>query len=230
LRKEFALDDVLQELLDEAFPASTDAQVIRSVQEGILLADAVISSEGWLRGLMGHDVRGYLRRAGILSRLHDACKAGDLPFPSSMERMPRGPFHWVELSSGRFRAHVCRTEGPGLFPDDTPTRQDERLVNQGDLFTESVVSLRELAETSSELFAWLTFGVHDETHLGHLCWAMPAADGASWLAHTNVLHRLARSRIETETEAPPERVKLKFRGEIEEALNKLNGASEDKKQ
>jgi hypothetical protein len=224
------VNDDLQELLDAAFPASTDEQVLRAVGQGILLADGVIESEGWLHGLIGRDVRGYLRRAGILSRVHDACKEGDLPFLATMERMPRGPFHWVELNSGRFKAHVCRTESAGTFPDDTPTRQDERFVNQLSLFAENVVPLREVAETAQELFAWLTFGVHDDNHLGHLCWAMPAADGESWLAHTNVLYRLARSQIAVEPEVPPERVKLKFKDQIEEALTKSDEADKDQQQ
>lgn len=224
------MDDDLQELLDAAFPATTDQQIVRAVREGILLADVVIENENWLRGLVGRDVRGYLRRAGILSRVFDACQVGSLPFGANMERMPRGPFHWVELSSGRYKAHVCRTEGPGMYPIDTPTRQDERLVNQPSLFAENVVSLRETAETSAELFSWLTFGVHDDHQLGHLCWAMPSADGESWLAHTNVLLRLARAQIVAEPEVPPTRARLRFKDEIEEALSKSDGADEDRQQ
>jgi len=213
--------DSLQERLVAAFPATADAQLVRAVQQGILLADGVLENEAWLRGPLGRDIRGHLRRAGILSRVSAACIAGDLPFAATVAHMPRGPFHWVEIGSGGFKAHICRTESPSAFPEDTPTRQDERLTNEPDLFA-NVISLREAADSVADLFAWLTFGVSDDGKVSHLCWAMPAADGESWLAHTNVLFRLATAQISVEPEQPPERAKLKFRDQIAEALDKTD--------
>jgi len=218
------VSDYLQERLDDAFPSSADAQLARAVQQGVLLADGVVENERWLRNLLSKDVRGYLRRAAILARVHEACVAGDLPFASTLERMPRGPFHWVEVSSGGMKAHVCRTEAPSAFPEDTPTRQDERLSNQIGLF-DNVVPLKEVAANINHLFAWLTFGVADAGQLGHLCWAMPASDGKSWLAHTNVLFRLAVAKVEVEPEAPTERAILKFRDQISESVEKSDEKS-----
>ena len=37
------------------------------------------------------------------------------------------------------RAHICRTEGPVAFPEETPTRQDQRLSNQLRLDLDPVV-------------------------------------------------------------------------------------------
>jgi hypothetical protein len=211
------VSDYLQERLDAAFPSSADAQLVRAVQQGILLSDAVIENERWLRGLLGRDVRGYLRRAGVLSRVHAACEAGDLPFEATIAAMPRGPFHWVEITSAEYKAHICRTESAGAFPEDTPTRQDERLTNQRSLF-DNVVPLKEAAEAAGTLFAWLTFGIPDGGKLGHLCWAMPSSDGKAWLAQSNVLYRLAAAHIEIEPEPPAERAKIIFRDQIAEAL------------
>lgn len=220
------MSDYLQERLELAFPGSADVQLVRAVQQGILLSDGVLESEQWLRGPLGRDIRGHLRRAGILSRVHAACDAGDLPFIASLAHMPRGPFHWIELSSGGFKAHICRSESPGAFPEDTPTRQDERLTNQRSLF-ENVVPLREAAQAVAELFAWLTFGVADDGQLGHLCWAMPDHKGEAWLAHSNVLYRLALAQVHVEPEAPTERVKIRFKEEIAESLKAPESAANE---
>jgi hypothetical protein len=201
----------LQERLDAAFPATADAQLVHSVQQGILLADGVVENEPWLRGPMAGDVRGYLRRAGIISRVYSACVSGDLPFTASLAKMPRGPFHWVEVGSNDFTAHICRTEGPSAFPEDTPTRQDERLTNQFDLFPAPTPTE---AGPVKQFFAWLSFGAPSAGSLTHLCWAMPAADGKSWLARTNILRRLEVADIRIEAEPPTERAVLRFKDEI----------------
>jgi hypothetical protein len=204
---------MFQELLDEAFPAVTDFNVIRGVSEGIFLADSTLDSAGFLKSLVGRDLRGHLRRAGILYRLHQMSSEGDLPFKSTMTKMPRGNWHWVELQSKNFTSHVCRTDAPDLFPDDTPTRQDDRLSNQGDLFLDApmIVPIRGYS-------AWLTFGVGDSGSLGHLCWGMPAANDDIWLARTNVILRAKEAEVVVPFEAPSKTQELKFREHVEEAL------------
>jgi len=202
-----------QDLLDEAFPPASDANVIRGVTEGIYLADTTLDSAGFLKSLVGQDLRGHLRRAGILYRLHQMTTDGDLPFASSMTKMPRGNWHWIDMRSQNFTAHVCRTEAPDAFPDDTPTRQDDRLTNQGDLFrdTSAVIPIRGFA-------AWLTFGAGDSGALGHLCWGMPNADEDVWLARTNIIRRARESDVVVPVEAPTRVAELKFRDHVEEAL------------
>ena len=115
-----------QDQLDDAFPPTSDADVIRAVTEGIMLADKTLDNENFLRSLVGQDLRGHVRRAGILYRLHQMSVAGDLPFQSVMTVMPRGNWHWVELRSKNFTSHICRTDGPDLFPIDSPTRQSKQ--------------------------------------------------------------------------------------------------------
>ncbi len=204
---------IFQELLDDAFPASSDADVIRGVSEGVMLADRTLDNETFLKSLVGQDLRGHVRRAGILFRLHQMATAGDLPFGSTMTQMPRGNWHWIELRSGNFTAHVCRTDAAELFPTDTPTRQDDRLTNQGDLFrdTSTVVPIR-------GYIAWLTFGVGDSGSLGHLCWGMPNANEDVWLARTNIIRRAAESEVIVPVEVPAKATELKFREHVEEAL------------
>ncbi len=202
-----------QEHLDEAFPASSDANVIRAVSEGILLADKTLDNETFLKSLVGQDLRGHMRRAGILYRLHQMTSVGDLPFHSTMTKMPRGNWHWIELKSKNFSSHVCRSDGPDQFPTDTPTRQDDRITNQGDLFRDvsTVVPIK-------GYMSWLTFGVGDSGALSHLCWGMPNAKEDVWLARTNIIRRAQTSDVVVKFEPPSRMSGLKFRDHIEEAL------------
>ncbi len=210
---------IFQSELEAAFPASTDAAVILGVQQGVLLANAALENELFLATPVGRDLRGHLRRAAVLFRIHELCKAGDLPFEAFMDRMPRGGGHWVEIRSGNFRAHICRTDGPAAFPEDTPTRQDQRLSNQLDLFADNVVLLPGV-EALANSYAWLTFGV-DGPSLGHICWGMPKATRDEWLARVNVMERAARNATPTkEAEAPTAAMRLRFRDHIEESLQK----------
>jgi hypothetical protein len=202
-----------QELLDDAFPATADANVIRGVSEGVMLADKTLESEAFLKSLVGRDSRGLLRRAGILFRLDQMAAAGDLPFTSTMSQMPRGNWHWIELRSKDFKAHVCRTDAAELFPSDTPTRQDDRLTNQGDLFADTSVIVPIRGYVS-----WLTFGVGDSGLLSHLCWGMPNSSEDVWLARTNIIHRAAKSDFIIKKESPPASLDLKFKEHVEMAL------------
>lgn len=219
---------VFQSQLEDAFPASTDAAVILGVQQGVLLANAALENELFLSTPVGRDLRGHLRRAAVLFRIHELCKNGDLPFNSSIDKMPRGGGHWVELHSGNFRAHICRTDGPAAFPEDTPTRQDQRHSNQLDLFADNVILLPG-TESLANCYAWLTFGVEGPS-LGHVCWAMPKATRDEWLARVNVIERAARNAVPAkEPEAPTKAMRLRFREHIEESLQKSEDSDNAKK-
>jgi hypothetical protein len=212
-----------QARLDAAFSAATDECVARGVREGIQLADGLLNSEPFLNTLLGRDIRGQLRRCGILFRLHEMVKAGDLPFESKLAKMPRGNWHWIELQSAGIISHICRSDGPDCYPDDTPTRQDERNTNQ--LHFDFMP--RPFLTDPKALFAWLTYGIAFDGTLGHLCWAMPTSSGDSWLARTNVLVRLADTAREADPETATKSMKLKFKDHIEEALNKGSDQDED---
>lgn len=207
-----------QQLLDDAFPPSTDLALTRSVEQAIILANDVMDHEPFLKSLIGGDIKGHIRRAAVLFSVHESCKVGDLPFESAMTKMPLGGGHWVEMRSGSFRAHVCRTDGPVAFPEETPTRQDQRLSNQLDFFKPDPVVVPLRPSPMEEMYAWLTFGANGPT-LTHLCWGMPEHSRNNWLARTNVLNRLGPTEV-APSETPAPAVVLRFRDHIEDSLRK----------
>ncbi|MGY3620888.1 hypothetical protein [Bradyrhizobium sp. USDA 10063] len=222
--------DEFQRRLEAAFNPGTDGETIRGVSEGILLGDDLIENTPILRHAAGRDLRGLIRRAGIIFRLHDLCERGDLPFSAEILPMPHGNWHWLEVRSDNFKAHICRSDGPYDFPEETLSRQDSRLVNQPDLFAQNVVPISEVVDKVPELYAWLTYSAERGGSLRHLCWAMPPADGGSWLAHIDVLRRSEQSAVD---EAPPAEeptkiIKLKFRDHIEEVLSRQDESSNKK--
>lgn len=209
-----------QEQLDEAFSPGADAVLVRCVSQAVMLANDAMANEPFLNSLIGADIRGHIRRAAVLFNVHESCRAGDLPFESEMTRMPLGGGHWVELRSGIYRAHICRTDGPVAFPEDTPTRQDQRLSNQLDLFTPDSVIVPLRPPTICELYAWLTFGTEGR-ELTHLCWGMPEAGRNNWLARTNVLRRLGESNVRIDGfDEPTAAVVLRFRDHIEQEMRR----------
>ena len=215
------MSDELQERLQNAFPSDTDQHVIRGVREGILLADGILDNEPFLKTMLGRDLRGLLRRAGVLFRLNGLCVAGDLPFKSQISKMPSGNWHWLELESGLFRAHICRTDQPDAFPVEAQSRQDARLCSQPSLFDGTVVPFKKLADEVGLLYAWLTFGATIDGKINHLWWKMPAKEEDSWLAQIDVMRREAASCIAPSPETSPgPKLTLKFKGHIEEALSK----------
>lgn len=224
-----SMNDDLQLRLAEAFPAETDAPLIRAFREGVLLADGLLDSEPFLQTLTGRDLRGHLRRAGILHRVFEACRVGDLPFDSSVRPMPRGHWHYLEIRSQLFVAHICRTEGIHAFPDDSLTHQEERIQNQGDLFSPNILPLREEIRQARRLSAWLTFGGNVTGQLQHLCWAMPAFDNQEWLAHINILRRASASGAIDQAEPKyGSSVRLRFKEHIEELLAQRAQSNDNK--
>jgi len=222
--------DEFQSRLEAAFLQSADGETIRGVSEGVLLGDDLIENTPILRHAGGRDLRGHIRRAGIMFRLHDLCERGDLPFSAKIMPMPHGSWHWLELRSGNFKAHICRSDGPYDFPEETLSRQDSRLVNQADMFAENVVPITQVVGKIPELYAWLTYSAEKAGVLKHLCWAMPPADRSSWLAHINVLKRAELGAVEVAppVEEPKKIIKLKFRDHIEEALSKKDEDGKEK--
>ena len=218
------MESELQDLLAVAFPPESDGELIRGVTEGVLLADDLIRSTPMLKHLGGYDLRGHLRRVGIMFRVHDLSQRGDLPFETAIAQMPYGPWHWLEIRSKNFKAHVCRTEGQFDWPDETLSRQDERLTNQFNLFDDRVVPLHEIAKDAHQLYSWLTFGADREGNILHICWAMPPADQTNWLAHINVIERAKTLAAPASVPpgAPPKKLALEFRDHVISSVEKHN--------
>jgi hypothetical protein len=124
----------VQERLLTAFPPSSNAALVRAVQEGIFLADQLFDGETFLGNAIGRDLRGHIRRAGVSFQIKKYCERGDLDFRAQEKEMPRGRWHWLEIQSTGAIAHICRTDDANSFPDETESRQDIRIKLQGDLF------------------------------------------------------------------------------------------------
>lgn len=227
------MDDEYQRRLEAAFPTATDGETIRGVAEGILLADDLVENTPILRNAVGRDLRGHIRRSGIIFRLHDLCGRGDLPFAADILPMPHGSWHWLEIRSNNFKAHICRSDGPYDFPEETQSRQDARLVNQNDLFADKVIPISRVMDEVPALYTWLTFSAVKAGSLKHLCWAMPPADSGTWLGHINILDRAKESTETPPAEKPAEQptkvIKLRFREHIEESLAQQDKIDKEKK-
>lgn len=104
-----------QQRLDTAFPYDTYANTLRALREGIAAGDDVIKGTLMFSSRVGDDLRGLIRRAGILMRFEEMCKAGDLPFKCALTPMPRGTWHWLDIYSGDCHGHIVRTEDPTRF-------------------------------------------------------------------------------------------------------------------
>lgn len=212
----------VQNRLRLGFPPASDAAMVRTVQEGILMADDLVASTPLLNSLVGRDIHGHIRRAGIAHRIKNRCDQGELPFVAVMSRMPIGNWHWLEIRSSGAHAHVCRTETAGGFPDDTPNRQDARLTNQFDLFdwSKNIVPISQSLANINSLYTWLTFGIGPKGKLCHLCWASPAPDNNSWLAFANILSSSMASQTSPPDPRTPDPLeRMKFKEHIEEALD-----------
>lgn len=211
--------------LDGAFPTSTWAVTVRGITEGVFLAADAMENTPFLKNLLGRDIKGQLRRVGVMFRLQELCKAGDLPFQAEIERMPRGSWHWLEIKSGKINAHVVRSEAPGEFPEETPNRQDRRLVNQGELDLEGngsgrIIPISAFMPDIQSWYAWLLFGVTKKNELTHAAWAIPDADAAEWMAYKDILNG-AKGQMPTPAATSPDPLsKMKFKQHIEEALDR----------
>jgi hypothetical protein len=65
----------------------------------VILADDLIAHTPFLATPVGKNLRGLMRRAGVMYRFHDLCELGDLPFQTSMVRMEKGSWHCLEIAA-----------------------------------------------------------------------------------------------------------------------------------
>lgn len=215
-----------KERLESAYPYETYANTLRALREGIASADDTISGIPMLASEVGEDYRGLIRRAGILHRFQEMCKAGDLPFKCALTQMPWGTWHWLDIWSGDVHGHIVRTEDPTAFPEDTPNRQDARASNMPDLFEtedERVVRL-----TPPQLYTWLCYRASPAGHVLHALWQAPSANADEWLARINLLNVTVPKK--TEDAARPAKVdpktKMKLRDDVQQLIDeakKKNG-------
>lgn len=174
-----------QDRLRNAFPVESFPNTIRGLREGIAAADEAVKGIPIFDTPVGRDLRGLIRRAGVMYRIHEMCKIGDLPFSAVMTPMPKGSWHWLEIADPYVVAHIVKTDDADAFPLDTPNRQDQRCRNQLNLFDDpKIVSLT----ATPRLYVWLCYGATKNGALTHACWNAPASEGESWLAKINLLN------------------------------------------
>jgi hypothetical protein len=176
---------IFQQRLESAYPSETYANTLRALREGIASADDTMRGIPMLTSVVGEDYRGLIRRAGIIHRFAEMCKAGDLPFQCSLSPMPRGTWHWLDIYSGETHGHIVRTEDPTAFPEDTPNRQDARASNMPDLFETEEERIIRLSPP--KLYTWLCYRPTPDGQLFHALWQAPSANANDWLARINLM-------------------------------------------
>jgi hypothetical protein len=206
-------------VLDSAFPDRTYINTVRAIREGIAMGDDVVSGISFLGTPVGKDLRGLMRRAGVMFRLYELSEAGDLPFVAEFMPMPVGSWHWLELRSGQCHGYLVRTLDRDAFPDDTPNQQDMRHSNQDDLFDDpKIVKLPRLKIYT----VWLCYGATKNGAPTHALWGMPSGrEAGTWLARRDVLNA-ARAMVPTSEESKrpsvDPRQAMKLRDEVIQAL------------
>jgi len=191
-----------QRILEDAFPKGTWPHLTRGICEGVRRADTLINTTPMLRTLVGYDLRGQIRRIGILHHLHELCTIGRLPFRAEMTKMPIGAWHWLDIRSGLFRAQVARTDGAGALPLNTKNRQPECFKNRYDLLTDRrIPDVSDLLMDEQERYAIIGFAADPDGKLLHAILGMPSSDDSEWLAHINILRESGASA--NDQEPPP---------------------------
>jgi len=212
-----------QEALRRAFPETTWPAMVRGLREGIGLADDVFKNTPMLNTPIGRDLRGHLRRVGVLYRFQQLCKLGDLPFKAQESAMPIGVWHWLDIRSGLFLAHVVRTECAGALPAETANRQAQCVKNQYDLFLDRrIPKVADIIAKLKELYSFLTFGADAKGVLTHVSIGMPSSDNSDWLAYANLLRQrdVGREAPSPAPKSPSPKDQMRFRNHVEEVVKK----------
>lgn len=212
----------IQAQLLKAFRPETDRALYRAATQGVLLADECLSAVPFMNTPIAHDLRGHIRRAGVMFSLKEACDRGDLPFHAEYEPMPIGAWHWLEIKSDDVLAHVCRTEDAHTFPENGRNRQDARLKNQLSLFDSNVVIMQ------SRIYAWLMMAADKNGTLTHLCWGAPGAIIDEWLGYRNILASIQSAPMEAPAPSPISPTdKLRFRDHVNVHIEKSKKDKDD---
>lgn len=227
------MNDNFQSRLLSAFPETTWPTLVRGVGEGIRIADDVQRSTRFLSTLVGKDLRSLLRRAGIMWRIQMLCKSGELPFQATEVLNSDHSSHLLSVISGTIELHIVRTDDPDALPIDAPIRQDKRLTNIPDLFTDGkIIPLADLLTDVPQLYGWIAWGATKRGALTYVCLEMPEKEEDRWLAHKDIYRSVLASRERDETEqeeqsAPGPTLLLKFREEIARELEKKESEEGD---
>jgi hypothetical protein len=221
-----------RKLLIEAYPEATWPILTRAIREAIKIADNVRLSTPFLATLVGHDLRGLMRRAALMWRIQMLCKSKELPFEAHEIPNPHtnGTSHLLTVISKKIELHIVRTEEAGAFPVDAQIRQDSRASNGADLFRDGkLIPLHVALESVPQLYGWLMWGATSRGELTHFGLGMPEHKEDEWLTYVDVLTQVtakeARRSGASKEEAsskPNPALLLKFREEIARSLGQDN--------
>jgi hypothetical protein len=215
-------------LIRSAFPATVDISILRVVAQGVALADDTRRNTSWLSSLIGDDLRGNLRRAATMWSFKQACQSGELPFEAIEIANSNRSSHLLQINSGKFEAHIVRTESDRSFPRDAIIRQDKSLTNEPDLFKDGQLDPLDIqTQRTFPYYAWLSFNADIVGNLTHVGWAMPSAEKKEILGFVQVLRTDAqRGEFSSFDEHSPPRpdpmARARFRADVEQALEDEN--------
>lgn len=220
-----------QEQLAVAFPETVREPLVQGITDGIALADNLIEATPLLSSVIGRDIRGFLRRAGILHQVGGLCAKGVIPFAAQQAKMPVGCWHWLNISSGFITAHIVRTESLRALPGDTPSRQPEVLKNEFDLFEDGRIPPPPPENQNEERYAVITFGLDKDGKVTHAAAGMPNFELTGWLAFINLRKRasLSESFKAPVAPVPPDpTTRLKFLKEVQQMLDERERGEDEK--
>jgi hypothetical protein len=210
-----------QDQLLAAFPEPTWEPLVRGLRAGIALGDGLMETSPILRTEIGSDLRGFVRRAGILFHMQELCRAGILPFSAEATKMPLGSWHWLDIRSGNFLAHVARTESAGALPENSKSRQAKCFKNEYDLFSDGrIPEIEDVLGSTTERYSVVTFGTDRTGTLLHAAIGMPDVEYQQWLAFINIGKRFRQvaHEVPIAPKTPDPAESLRFREDVEQMM------------
>jgi hypothetical protein len=202
--------------------------MVHSLRLGVRCADQLIDATPMLRSKFGLDLRGHIRRIGILYQFAEQARIRELPFQAEVTKMPIGSWHWLDIYSDRMIAHVVRTDSVDGLPAETRNRLPQCARNEYDLFEHGrIPPIDEMLAEEQLRYAVLTFGLTREGELTHAALGMQSRDNSGWLAFVDLLRRSKPMTDEAPVPpfSPPDpTTEIKFREHVERRL-----AEQDKK-
>jgi hypothetical protein len=224
------MSEEYRNLLVSAYPESTWPTLTRGIREAITIADGVRRSTPFLMTLVGGDQRGLLRRASLMWRIQSLCKSKELPFEAQEITNTYATSHLLSIKSQKLELHIVRTDEPEAFPVEALIRQDNRAINEPDLFRDGkLIPLHEAIEAVPRLYGWLMWGATAGGDLTHFALGMPEPENDKWLSYVDVLSqvtaleaRTSHTETKVASSKPNPALMLKFRDEIARQLGQDN--------
>jgi hypothetical protein len=163
-------------------------------------------------------------------RLQSLCTSKELPFTAQEITNTNGTSHLLSIKSDKLELHIVRTDEPKVFPIEALIRQDNRAINEPDLFREGkLIPLHEALTSVPRLYGWLMWGATAQGELTHFSLGMPEPEKDDWLtyvdvlAHVNALESRSSAKMEVPASSKPNpALMLKFRDEITRQLSQEN--------